>query len=192
MLADFKPQRSISLERGHPEKRKTISDNIKDQSQKPEVPERTESKGVGTDKSVSRDKNDLQMNKNEEDGSQNVAKFTEDHENIVDDPTDKETGIANTQISSEIPRKNLEGWMRTGNRGLISPDSTKFRTKRQAIEQLAKRGGCELQVEALRGRSWLTHRPTGTRVPLNVTANSQWTEVVGSFCYSANYNQEEI
>ena len=150
MLADFKPQRSISLERGHPERRKTINDNIKDQSQKPEVPERPESKGVGTDKSVSRDENDLQMNKNEEDGSQNVAKFTEDHENIVDDPTDKETGIANTQISSEIPRKNLEGWMRTGNRGLISPDGTKFRTKRQAVEQLVKRGGCELQVEALR------------------------------------------
>ena len=150
MLADFKPQRSISLERGHPERRKTLDDNFKDQGKKPQDPKEPESKGTGKDKSVSRDENEMPQNKNGENGPQNVAKFSSGHNNIVDDPTEKEPGIGNAQILSEIPRKNLEGWMRTGNRGLISPDGTKFRTKRQAIEQLAKRGGCELQVEALR------------------------------------------
>ena len=38
-------------------------------------------------------------------------------------------------------------------------------------------GGHEVQVEALEGSSWLAHRGTGTRVALNVTANSQWKEV---------------
>ena len=33
------------------------------------------------------------------------------------------------------------------------------------------------QVEAVEGSSWLSHRGTGTRVALNVTANSQWKEV---------------
>ena len=32
-------------------------------------------------------------------------------------------------------------------------------------------------MEALEGSSWLAHRGTGTRVALNVTANSQWKEV---------------
>ena len=150
MLADFKPQRSISLERGHPERRKTLDDNFKDQSKKPQDPEEPESKGTGKDKSISRDENKMPQNKNGEHSPQDVAKLSSDHNNIVDDPTEKETGIGNVQISSEIARKNLEGWRRTGNRGLISPDGTKFRTKRQAVEQLAKRGGCEVQVEALR------------------------------------------
>ena len=145
MLADFKPQRSISLERGHPERRKTLDDNFKDQSKKPLDPEESESTGT-----VSWDEREMPQNKKGEHSPQNVAKLTSDHNNIVDDPTVKETGIGNAQILSEIPRKNLEGWRRTGNRGLISPDGTKFRTKRQAVEQLAKRGGCELQVEALR------------------------------------------
>ena len=145
MLADFKPQRSISLERGHPERRKTLDDNFKDQRKKPQDPEEPESKGT-----VSWDEHEMPQNKDGENGPQNDANLMSDHNNIVDDPTEKETGIGNVQISSEIPRKNLEGWRRTGNRGLISPDGTKFRTKRQAVEQLAKRGGCELQVEALR------------------------------------------
>ena len=34
-----------------------------------------------------------------------------------------------------------------------------------------------VKVEAVEGSSWLAHRGTGTRVALNVTANSQWKEV---------------
>ena len=138
LLADFKPQRSISLDRAHPERRRKEDEKFQsgkiDNSVEQKEPEETIAEKI-------KDSKDFEKVDQEELGE------------VVDElesPNQEQVEVSKTDFASELASKILEGWRRSGNRGMISPEGTRFRTKRQAIEHLVKVGGSEEHVEALR------------------------------------------
>ena len=141
LLADFKPQRSISLDRAHPERRRNVDEKVQNenidnsvQSMEQKEPEEAIAEQI-------KDSKDFEKVNQEE------------LEEVVDElesPNQEQVEVSKTDFASELASKILEGWRRSGNRGMISPEGTRFRTKRQAIEHLVKVGGSEEHVEALR------------------------------------------
>ena len=89
--------------------------------------------------------------KDELEDFEKVAENIKGLEEIVDDlKNTKEEEVSTKDLASELALNILDGWKRSGNRGMISPEGTQFRTKRQAIVHLVKVGGLEKDVEALR------------------------------------------
>ena len=138
LLADFKPQRSISLDRAHPERRRKVDEKVQsgkiDNSVEQKEPEEAIAEKI-------QDSKDFEKVDQEELGE------------VVDElesPNQEQVEVSKTDFAPELASKILEGWRRSGNRGMISPEGTRFRTKRQAIEHLVKVGGSEEHVEALR------------------------------------------
>ena len=140
LLTEFKPQRSISLDRAHPEMRRTSKGQNHENPD--EEKEEAKEKPIVNSGELAKDGGDL------EDLEEVVANI----EGLGNIENEKEEGsaVSNEDLASKLSVQILEGWTRTGNRGMISPDGSRFRTKRQAIEHLVKVGGSEAHVEALR------------------------------------------
>ena len=141
LLADFKPQRSISLDRAHPERRRKVDEKVESgnidnsvQSVEQKEPEEAIAEQI-------QDSKDFEKVNQEE-----LEKVVDE----LESPNQEQVEVSKTDFASQLASKILAGWRRSGNRGMISPEGTRFRTKRQAIEHLVKVGGSEEHVEALR------------------------------------------
>ena len=157
LLTDFKPQRSITLDRAHPERGRILDNNsVQTKEQSQNLEDAVEEKEQDKEEPME-DSDGIEQILNAKDEIEDSVKVAEDIKGlkeVVDDlknPKEEEVSEASSKdLASELAMNILAGWRRTGNRGIISPEGSRFRTKRQAIEHLVKVGGSEGHVEALR------------------------------------------
>lgn len=140
LLTDFKPQRSISLDRAHSERRRMLDDNSVKPNEQSQYLENPEEKEQDKEEAME-DSDDIEL--------EDFERVAEDIKRL-EDPKEETVEVSKTDLASDLASKILAGWKRSGNRGMISPEGTQFRTKRQAIVHLVKVGGSEGLVEALR------------------------------------------